>query len=81
MPGGGNPLPPPSSHPPYTKGGRRNPTFEKLCEKTARQEYVRPSRYTSEFKSDVSNIPSSDKGSQRRDGQANLTSRLVKLEE
>ena len=58
--------PPPSSHPPKTKGGRRNITYKKLREKTVPQEYARTSWYTSEFRRDVSNNPSSNRGSQRR---------------
>ena len=56
--------PPPSYHPPKTKGGG-NSTFEKLREKTPRREYIRPSRYTSDFRHDVSDIPSGDRGSKR----------------
>ena len=36
----------------------------------ARREYARPSRYMSEFRRDVSDIPSSNRGSQRRRWQS-----------
>ena len=64
--GGGGGVPTQFSSPQYKVWGGRNTTYKKLCEKTARQEYARTSRYTSEFRRDVSNNPSSDIGSQRR---------------
>ena len=52
--------------PPRQRGGRRNKTLKKLRENTAGREYVRPCQYTSEFRRDVSDIRSSDRGNQRR---------------
>ena len=61
---------PPSSRPPKTKGGKRNTTYKKLREKMARREYARPSRYTSEFRRDFSNVLYSNRGSQRQRWQS-----------
>ena len=57
---------PPQFSSPLYKEGEEKSNIQIIAQKTARREYVRPSRYTSEFRHDVSNIPSSDKGSQRR---------------
>ena len=62
MPVGGE-IPPRFSSP-LDKGGEEKFNLRKLREKTAYMEYVRPYQYTSEFRRDVSGIPSSNRGSQ-----------------
>ena len=66
----GEPTPPPVLIPPRRRGGGEIQPSKKLCEKTARREYVRPYLYTYEFRCEVSNIPSSNRGSQRRRRQS-----------
>ena len=51
--------------PPRQRGEEKH-NLRKIAQKTACREYVRPSRYMSEFRRDVSDIPSRDRGSQRR---------------
>ena len=61
---------PPQFSFPQDKGGRRNTTYKKLREKTARREYAQTSHYTSEFRRDVSDNPSRNRGIQRRRWQS-----------
>ena len=57
---------PPQFSPPQEKGGEEKHKLLKIARKTARWEYTRPDRYMSEFRRDVSKIPSSNRASQRR---------------